>query len=371
MKIKTALITGGNGIIGRNLATYLTETDDWKVIITSQSSLTYDTTAEFVRLDLTKPEVVAQSSGWLRSVTHVFFASYIEKETLSGQTSANTLLLENLIKGIEPIATQLEHVTFIQGGKAYGAHLGKAATPAYETAKRHFPPNFYFNQEDFLRSQSQGKQWSWTALRPDGVIGLAIGNPMNLGTLIAVYASLCKELNVPMRFPGTDEAYNALFNVTDARLLAKGMEFVALSADARGEIYNITNGDIFRWKYIWPKLAAYFEIEVDEPQTFSLSVFMADKKPVWDAIIRKYQLTDYNFERLVQWPFGDFLFNAKHDLFMDVNKLRRIGFNEMHKDTYSSFTDLFDELKFNKIIPAWEKLPPKSEGSPDHSGDHF
>jgi len=175
---------------------------------------------------------------------------------------------------------------------------------------------------------------------------------MNLGTLIAVYATLCKELNVPMRFPGTEKAYNALFNVTDARLLAKGMEFVALNQNANGGIYNITNGDVFRWKYLWPKLAAYFEIDVDEPQTFSLATFMADKKPVWDTIIYKYELKDYNFDKLVQWPFGDFLFNAKHDLFMDVNKLRRIGFNEMHLDTATSFTDLFNKLKVNKIIPA-------------------
>ena len=29
------------------------------------------------------------------------------------------------------------------------------------------PPNFYYEQEDFLRSQQVGKSWRWTALRPE------------------------------------------------------------------------------------------------------------------------------------------------------------------------------------------------------------
>jgi hypothetical protein len=34
------------------------------------------------------------------------------------------------------------------------------------------------------------------------VCGIAFGNPMNLTTGIAVYASVCKELGLPFRFPG-------------------------------------------------------------------------------------------------------------------------------------------------------------------------
>jgi nucleoside-diphosphate-sugar epimerase len=351
MEKYTALVTGGNGIIGRNLAKYLVETDKWNVIVTSNSPLSYQIDAAYLQLDLTKEDSVKENAADLKSVTHVFFASYIEGATLEEQTLTNTLLLRNLITGLESVSTDLRHVSFIQGGKAYGAHLGKAITPAYETAKRHFPPNFYYDQEDYLRTQSEGKAWNWTALRPDGIIGMAIGNPMNLGTLIAIYAVLSKELNVPMRFPGTDAAYNALFNLTDARLLAKGMEFVALNPTAESEIFNITNGDVFRWKNLWPKIAGYFGLEADEPQSFPLSVFMKDKKPVWDSIVKKYQLAYYDFDKLVQWPFGDFLLNYNFDFFMDVNKLRRAGFQEMNIDTFGSLTNLFEELKAAKVIP--------------------
>jgi nucleoside-diphosphate-sugar epimerase len=352
MNRKTALIVGGNGIIGRNMADYLATTDNWDIIVTSASSLGYAIQGEFVQLDLMQSDSVEQQEEKFRNVTHIFFAAYIENETLAKQTTVNFKLMQNLVLSIEKVAPKFEHITFIQGGKAYGAHFGIYKTPAKETDARHFPPNFYYSQEDFLRNQSAGKSWSWTAVRPDVVIGLAIGNPMNLGTLIAIYASLCKELGVPMRFPGPPKAYEVLINVTDAEILARGMEFVSLQESCEGEIFNITNGDIFRWKHLWPKFGEYFGIEVNEPQTFSLATYMADKGPLWETMIQKYQLADHALNKLVQWPFGDFIFNNVHDAFFDVNKLRRFGFHEMDLDSLDCFIRVFDQLKSQRIIPS-------------------
>ena len=348
----TALISGGNGIVGRNLATYLAATGNWEVIVTSHSALSYKGNFEFLQLDLTDPEAVVVQQEKLQAVTHIFFAAYTQKDTLSEETTANTRLLQNLVFGLEKIAPDLQHVTFIQGGKAYGAHLGKYKTPAKETDARHFPPNFYYNQEDFLRKQSEGKNWSWTALRPDIIIGLAVGNPMNLGTLIAVYASLCKELNVPLRFPGSDSAYDALVNVTDAMLLAKGMEYVATTKAAYGEVFNLTNGDVFRWKELWPKFGAYFGVPIADPQTFSLADYMSDKDDLWQQMTAKHQLARHDLGKLVQWAFGDFIFNNPHDAFFDVNKLRRSGFQEMQLDSFESFRRLFEQLREDGIIPG-------------------
>jgi nucleoside-diphosphate-sugar epimerase len=352
MNQKTALVVGGNGIIGRNTAEYLVATGEWNVLISSRSPLDFDTPATFLALDLLQENAVLAQREALQAVTHVFFAAYIERPTLAEQTATNAQLLKNLVDGIEQVAPNLAHITFIQGGKAYGAHFGLYKTPALETDARHFPPNFYYDQEDYLRQASAGKRWGWTALRPDIVVGLAIGNPMNLATLIAVYASLCKELNVPFRFPGPPQAYEVLVNVTDVRLLAQGQEYVATHAGTDGEIYNLTNGDIFRWKQLWPRFAQYFGVAVDEPQPFSLADYMADKPALWEAMVRKYNLAPHALNELVQWPFGDFIFRVVYDAFLDVNKLRRLGFHEMHVPSYDSFERVFDELKAQRIIPA-------------------
>ena len=37
------------------------------------------------------------------------------------------------------------------------------------------PPNFYYNQEDFLREKvAKGAKWSWSGVRPNPVCGFAI-----------------------------------------------------------------------------------------------------------------------------------------------------------------------------------------------------
>ncbi|WP_299681375.1 hypothetical protein [uncultured Roseobacter sp.] len=42
------------------------------------------------------------------------------------------------------------------------------------------PPNFYYDQEDCLRERvALGAPWSFSALRPEAVIGFTVGNPMN------------------------------------------------------------------------------------------------------------------------------------------------------------------------------------------------
>jgi hypothetical protein len=51
-------------------------------------------------------------------------------------------------------------------------------TPAKEADPRHMPPNFYYDQEDYLIEQSGRKMWSWTALRPSCICGFAVGNPI-------------------------------------------------------------------------------------------------------------------------------------------------------------------------------------------------
>jgi len=70
--------------------------------------------------------------------------------------------------------------------------------------------------------------------------------PMNLLTAIAVYANLCKHKNIPLRFPGPEQAADVLYQVTDARLLARATAWAGLAESARNQDFNITNGDTWR-----------------------------------------------------------------------------------------------------------------------------
>ncbi len=88
---------------------------------------------------------------------------------------------------------------------------------------------------------------------------------MNLAMVIAVYATISKELGLPMRFPGKPGAYNKLLEMTDAGLLAKATVWAATDPRCANQAFNITNGDLFRWEELWPKLAAWFKLETAPP----------------------------------------------------------------------------------------------------------
>lgn len=54
---------------------------------------------------------------------------------------------------------------------------------------------------------------------------------------IAVYGAIAKALNVPMSFPGPYAAYDALYQLTDTRILAAAVEWAGDTESCRGEIF--------------------------------------------------------------------------------------------------------------------------------------
>lgn len=262
----------------------------------------------------------------------------------------NVTLLRNLLNTVEKHSPGLEHVTLYQGGKAYGADLGPFKTPAREDDPRLMSPNFYYDQEDFLKAQQDGKNWHYTVLRPEAVCGYGIGNPMNLTMVIGVYAAISKELGLPLRFPGPEAAYRALYQVTSADILARASSWAGTTESAREQIFNITNGDYFRWQFMWPRIAKSFHMEVAEPVPMPLSIYMADKGPLWADMTKRYGLKPIPYEQIVSWPFGDFIFNSAFDNITSTIKARQHGFQDCI-DTEDMFSDFFSNLRSRHILP--------------------
>lgn len=112
----------------------------------------------------------------------------------------NVTMLRNLVSNIEQTAP-LRTVSLMQGYKVYGAHLGPFKTPARESDPGVPGAEFNAAQLTWLSHFQRGKTWHWNAIRP-GVVGSTVpGNAMNLALSIAIYASLCKAQDLPLRFP--------------------------------------------------------------------------------------------------------------------------------------------------------------------------
>ncbi|WP_086826179.1 SDR family oxidoreductase [Allokutzneria sp. NRRL B-24872] len=350
---KVALVVGANGVIGRNLIEHLTTLPDWEVIGLSRRgghAVSDSGSIRHVAVDLLDAEDTRARLSGLSEVTHVFYAAYQDRPSWAELVPPNLAMLVNVVDAIEPAAPGLRHISLMQGYKVYGAHLGPFKTPAREDDAGHMPPEFNVDQQQFLERRQVGKQWTWSAIRPSVVAGFALGNPMNLAMVIAVYASISKQLGLPLRFPGKPGAYHSLLEMTDAGLLAKATVWAATDPRCANQAYNINNGDLFRWSELWPKIAAFFGMEVAPPLPMSLSVVMADKEPLWEAMIAEHGLAPHSYSSVSSWTFGDFVFSWDYDMFADGSKARRAGFHEF-VDTERMFLDIFTDLRARKVIP--------------------
>ncbi|MGI2328937.1 SDR family oxidoreductase [Planococcus sp. YIM B11945] len=347
---KTAVIAGATGVIGKYIIDYFKEQEGWSVIGLARNVPEDEANVTYISANMLDAKDMKEKLTGLSSATHFIYAAYQDYETdTKKQVEVNLAMFKNSLDAVEQHAPQLERVILMQGAKAYGVHLGPIKTPAKESDARHMPPNFYYSQEDYMKKAQQGKSWTWTILRPDVVCGFSVGKPMNLAMVIGAYASISKELGLPLRFPGT--AYSYLAQMTDATLLARCTLWAALEDNCAFETFNVTNGDFFRWENMWKQIALFFEMEAAPPEPpISLTRMMADKEELWQEIVDKYQLQNIPYEKLALWGFGDFIFNCNYDVMSDTTKLRKFGFMEF-VDTEEMFIKLFQEFQDSAVLP--------------------
>jgi nucleoside-diphosphate-sugar epimerase len=349
--MRRAVVAGALGVSGRAVVNHLAALKDWEVVGLSRRSPEVKSSARFISVDLLNRSEVDAVIRSLGDVSHIFYAALYWGSNIFDEVAPNLAMLQHLVEAVESHSPSFRKIVLLEGAKYYGAHLGPYKTPAKEDDPRHFPPNFYYDQEDYLKVRSVGKAWSWTALRPSTICGFAVGNPMNMATVIAVYAAICKELSLPLRYPGSSCAYVKIMEMTDADLLAKAMVWAALHERCNGEAFNITNGDFNRWEYLWPRLADFFHMSYAPPQRIPLTQLMSDKESVWQKLVSKHNLLQYKFGEAAAWPFADVIFNIGYDVMSNTTKCRQCGFYEF-VDTEEMLVRLFNQFQKMRFIPS-------------------
>jgi nucleoside-diphosphate-sugar epimerase len=280
----------------------------------------------------------------------MFYAARASDSDPDREADANAAMLRNVMEGLLAGASGLRHVTLVHGTKWYGSHLGPFRTPAREDDQRHLGRNFYYDQQDYIESVQKGKTWSWSAVRPHVVCGLSLFYPFNCVATLAAYGSLCRELGQPFGFPGTATAFNVIAQATDAGLLADAMLWTSDESRCANQAYNIINGDYFRWRNLWPRLAEFFGIEAGPVDSPALAVAMQGSEEVWSGMVRRHGLRDLPLSALANWQFGDFLFKAEWDVLSSIVKCRQHGFQRA-LDTEHSFLLNLSQMRKQRLIP--------------------
>ncbi|KAG4435700.1 hypothetical protein IFR05_008812 [Cadophora sp. M221] len=312
-KGKVAFVTGANGISGHAIVEHLVKlpASDWsQIIVTSRRPLPVawvDPRVSFVAADFLEPVEtnVQKLSSICKDVTHAFYTSYVHTADFATLRDKNVPLFKTFLETIDTICPKLEHVVLQTGGKHYGVHLGPVRSPSVEDRPRYEDEyNFYFLQEnDMLAMQQKKKTWHWSVIRPNGIIGYTPhGSGMSEVLSLAIYFLICQELNEPAHYFGNDFMWNTYDDKSSSKGIAKMSVWAATQECTKEEAFNYVNGDVFRWKHLWPELAAYFGAEAPEPEfpvvdakspapkflnNFDMIEWSKDKQPVWERIVAK------------------------------------------------------------------------------------
>ena len=351
---KTALVVGVSGIVGSATASLLVARG-WTVFGLARGKVAQEGVTPVVG-DL-------RDAGGLVTALHglkphaVFYSSWIREATEEQGIRTNGAMVRNLLDALRPSGS-VEHVALVTGLKHYLGPFeayGKGelpATPFREEQGRLDVANFYYAQEDEVFAAAARDGFGWSVHRPHTIIGKAVGNAMNMGTTLAVYASICRETGRPFRFPGVAAQWDSLTDMTDAGLLAEHLLWATLTPAARNQDFNIVNGDIFRWKWLWSRLADWFGLE---PAPFDgihrpLEPVMRDDAPVWRSIAARHHLAEPDLERLASAWHTDADLGRPFEVVTDMSKSRVLGFTG-YVPTDAAFFQLFERLRADRLIP--------------------
>ena len=354
---RVALIVGYTGIVGSALAVRLAR-NGWRVYGLARSASTPITAdgIHTVTADLTDKDAVTSALARLTDVTHVFLTFWSRQPTEAENCAVNSSMVRNVLVSL-PVAPV--HVALITGLKHYlgpfesYATIGGLETPLRESMPRVPGLNFYYDQEDVVFTLAAERGFRWSVHRPHTVIGLGLGHAMNMGVTLAVYASICREVGRPFTFPGSLQQWNSLTDMTEAKQLANHIEWAATTPAATNEAFNIVNGDVFRWRFMWRDIAGYFGLSAAPfPESPSpLVVQMADDAPIWRDIATRNGLVQPDINRLASPWHTDADLGRPVEVVTDMSKSRALGFNG-YVSTSAAFFALFDELRAARVIPA-------------------
>jgi nucleoside-diphosphate-sugar epimerase len=352
---RRALVVGATGIVGQNLGTRLTA-EGWDVHGLSRSGRPCGPGVHPVRADLADPAGLARALDGVAPHL-VAITAWSRQPTEQDNIAVNGAAVRDVLVAVEP-ARSVEHVALMTGLKHYlgpfeaYAQGVMADTPFHEDEPRLDAPNFYYAQEDELFEAARRCGFSWSVHRSHTVFGFAVGNAMNMVLTIAAYATICKELGRPFVFPGSRTQWDGVTDVTDADLLADQIIWCAENGVGRDQAFNTANGDVFRWRWLWPQIAAYFGLEWEgfEGSPRPLVEAMAAMEGAWKDIAGKHGLVEPDLGRIASWWHTDGDLGREIEVLTDMNKSRTAGFTAT-RDTRASFFAYVEQYRAAKILP--------------------
>ena len=350
-----ALVVGATGIVGQTLCRQLVDAG-WQTHGLSRSPRNTQRGVVPVAADLLEPESLSSA---LQDVDPeiVFITAWMKQDTEAENIEVNSATVRNVLAAVGAKGS-VRHVALLTGLKHYLGPFDEYATgempdtPFHEEEPRLDSPNFYYAQEDELFSAAKRYGFTWSVHRAHTIFGFAVGNAMNMALTLGVYAEICRETGDPFTFPGSETQWNGLTDVTDADLLGEQMIWAATDANGRDQAFNIVNGDVFRWRWLWPQIAETLGVEAGgfDGSPRPLDQRMGDAPHVWRAIAERHDLAEHDVSRLASWWHTDGDLGRNIECLTDMTKSRQAGFLGF-RSTPASFIDKITRYREANLLP--------------------
>ena len=192
-------------------------------------------------------------------------------------------------------------------------------------------------------------------MRPQIIFGEALGSNMNAIPALGVYAALLRQRGEPLHFPGgpafTSEA-------VDADLLGRALKWAATAPAAANETFNVTNGDVFSLRHLWPAIADAFGMEVGDDRPSSLAATTPGCQDEWAHIVERFGLcapADLGAFVGQSFIYADAILGfaateAPAPSLVSTIKIRQAGFGEC-VDTEDMFRRLIGRFQSIGLLP--------------------
>jgi nucleoside-diphosphate-sugar epimerase len=361
MQHKVVLVAGASGLVGYAAMKHFAGDPNCDVIAVSRRRPDATHGARFLAVDLTDAADCARTFSALGQVTHVVYAALYERPDLIAgwreheQIAINERMLRNLMDPLEQAARNLLHVSLLQGTKAYGVHVEPMQIPAREgRSDRRDVPNFYWDQEAYLREKQRGKTWHFSIFRPVLIVGYSQGSAMNLIPAIGVYAAMLKEAGQPLHYPGGPPRVG---QAVDADLLARSIAWAGEATAARNETFNVANGDVYCWQNVWPAIADAVGMAPGDCVPLSLEASIRPREADWRRIRNKHNLLSPDLASFVglSFQYADYQMGfgrtaAAPASFSSTIKLGQAGFHEV-MDTELMFAKWLRFFQDKRLLP--------------------
>ncbi len=347
---KKTLIAGATGQIGSSVGEYLSQAGGWNPIGLARTP-GVDAGYPMIAIDLTNSEDCLRKLSGITDITHILYAARFDHyggELESKDT--NVAMLKNLMDAVEPYSKNLQHIHLVHGTKYYGHTLAKRRVPYREEDDCGNYNSFYFEQQSLVEQRQRNKNWTWSISRPHAFCNYRTDEPRNLILVVAIYATIMRELGLPLTFPSTEASYMAQTQFSWLPTLAHSAAWMMSEPQCANQAYNVVNGDPKSWSQLWPLFAEYFDMKIGEPDSSSFAQFASDKASVWRLITEKYSLIHTELLEVAQWPYGDYVLSVQWDVISDMTKAQRDGFNE-RVDSENMWLRGFDYFRAHRIIP--------------------